>query len=91
MYVNSCCGVPSCHEFLTPRGENPPNVITHLFFKRSNVSLLLILKDVVGLKLFLSGGGGGGGDGGDGGGGGGWDVCLSFMRSRLLTSYNLFG
>ena len=70
--------------------ENPPNVITHLFFKRSNVSLLLILKDVVGLKLFLSGGGGGG-DGSDGGGGGGWDVCLSFMRSRLLTSYNLFG
>ena len=78
--------------------ENPPNVITHLFFKRSNVSLLLILKDVVGLKLFRSGGdGGGGGDdgggdgGGGGGGGGGWDVCLSFMRSRLLTSCNLFG
>ena len=76
VFVCSVTAVMMCHPAIVKHHvESPSNVITHLFLKRSNVSLLLILRDVVGLKLFRSGGdgGGGGGDGGggDGGGGGG--------------------
>ena len=76
VFVCSVTAVMMCHPAIVKHHvESPSNVITHLFLKRSNVSLLLILRDVVGLKLFRSGGDGGGGGGegggGDGGGGGG--------------------